>query len=172
MNAAAQKMSSFQGFQVENAVCGGCHTMVQARPIPGFSGDNGNEDEFNLPNGQHLEEINSEARRRHRQEKLPPLASHSSQDLEAEDQPRLEAENEQEDAEKILTIEQVEEDPSTIEAKENEKNTKKGTWHAERQSAKITGLFILLIFNIPVHCVIKCLILEYSNTKMGTFINS
>ena len=114
--------------------------MVQARPIPGFSGGNGNEadklgleDEFNLPNGQHLEEINLEARRRHRQEKLPPLANNSSQDLGEENQ-EIQPENQDlpEDAEKILTIEQVDqEDPSGTEAKENEKNTKKGTWHAE-----------------------------------------
>ena len=110
--------------------------MVQARPIPGYlpsSGTGGpadisqGQDDFNLPNGQHLEEINLEARRRHREEKLPPLAKNSSQDLEdrAEADSHPTQNNQEDDAEKILTIEQVEEQEN--ETKENEKNSKKGT---------------------------------------------
>lgn len=62
--------------------------MIQARPIPGFEADN---ESSLLPNGQ-LEEINLEARRRHRQEKLPPLSNEAPED----------------ETEKILTIEQAE----------------------------------------------------------------
>ena len=109
--------------------------MVQARPIPGYlpssgpaegGGSSSLQDDFNLPNGQHLEEINLEARRRHREEKLPPLAKNSSQDLEdrAEADSHPTQNNQEDDAEKILTIEQVEE--QEIETKENEKNSKKG----------------------------------------------
>lgn len=68
--------SRFRGFHVENAICGGCHTMVQARPIPDYhAGTDGRaeEDSSSLANGH--EEINLEARRRHRQEKLPPLSA-------------------------------------------------------------------------------------------------
>ena len=106
--------------------------MVQARPIPGYlpsSGpaEGGSVGQDDLPNGQHLEEINLEARRRHREEKLPPLAKNSSQDLEAsgaEADSHPTQNNQEDDAEKILTIEQVEE--QEIETKENEKNSKKG----------------------------------------------
>ena len=105
--------------------------MVQARPIPGYlpsSGpaEGGSVGQDDLPNGQHLEEINLEARRRHREEKLPPLAKNSSQDLEeAEADSHPTQNNQEDDAEKILTIEQVEEQEN--ETKENEKNSKKGT---------------------------------------------
>ena len=105
--------------------------MVQARPIPGYlpsSGpaEGGSVGQDDLPNGQHLEEINLEARRRHREEKLPPLAKNSSQDLEdrAEADSHPTQNNQEDDAEKILTIEQVEEQEN--ETKENEKNSKKG----------------------------------------------
>ena len=111
--------------------------MVQARPIPGYlpsSGpaEGGSVGQDDLPNGQHLEEINLEARRRHREEKLPPLAKNSSQDLEdrAEADSHPTQNNQEDDAEKILTIEQVEEQEN--ETKENEKNSKKGRlafWH-------------------------------------------
>ena len=108
--------------------------MVQARPIPGYLPSSGTGQatdsegqDYNLPNGQHLEEINLEARRRHREEKLPPLAKNSSQDLEdrAEADSHPTQNNQEDDAEKILTIEQVEEQEN--ETKENEKNSKKGT---------------------------------------------
>ena len=73
-----------QGFHVENAVCGGCHTMVHARPDPSY---NESPNDPIYANGH--EEINLEARRRHRQEKQPPL---------------------EDDSEKILTIEQAQVD--------------------------------------------------------------
>ena len=72
-----------QGFHVENAVCGGCHTMVHARPDPSY---NESPNDPIYANGH--EEINLEARRRHRQEKQPPFL--------------------EDDSEKILTIEQAE----------------------------------------------------------------
>lgn len=70
--------------------------MVQARPIPGYTATS--EDDQMMANGSH-EEINLEARRRHRQEKLPPLSP--SLDAAAENQ------SETEEAEKILTIEEA-----------------------------------------------------------------
>ena len=127
--------------------------MVQARPIPGYlpsSGTGGpadisqGQDDFNLPNGQHLEEINLEARRRHRQEKLPPLAKNSSQDSENPEDSAHHHQNPEDDAEKILTIEQVEPEPEN-ETKENEKNSKKGTSY--------------FLFNLGVFSLIEFLLL-------------
>ena len=47
--------------------------MVQARPIPGYLPPEPDKDDFSLLSNGH-EEINLEARKRHRQEKLPPLS--------------------------------------------------------------------------------------------------
>lgn len=77
--------------------------MVQARPIPGYLA---NEDDQMMANGSH-EEINLEARRRHRQEKLPPL----SPSLENQSAPA-----EEEEQEKILTIEEAEDKAEAEEA--------------------------------------------------------
>ena len=74
--------------------------MVQARPIPGYLP--APEDSV-LPNGSH-EEINLEARRRHRQEKLPPL---SPSDLDQENQSEEGQAENKDDAERILTIEEA-----------------------------------------------------------------
>lgn len=75
--------------------------MVQARPIPGYLPVE--EENSSLPNGSH-EEINLEARRKHRLEKLPPLSG--STDNQDQDQ-GLEDQETANDAEKILTIEQA-----------------------------------------------------------------
>merc|ERR1712008_266995 len=91
---------------VENAVCGGCHTMVQARPIPGYLPEPDADDFGTLANGH--EEINLEARRRHRQEKLPPLSPNAEAEAAAAAEANPDQED-QEDAEKILTIEQADE---------------------------------------------------------------
>ena len=42
-------------FTVESAHCGGCHTMVRARPIPGYVYESG-EDGINTPitNGEEV----------------------------------------------------------------------------------------------------------------------
>lgn len=98
----------FRGFHVENAVCGGCHTMVQARPIPGYLPEPDADDFGTLANGH--EEINLEARRRHRQEKLPPLSPNAEAEAAAAAASEANPDQEdQEDAEKILTIEQADE---------------------------------------------------------------
>ena len=57
-----------------------------------------------LANGH--EEINLEARRRHRQEKLPPLSPNAEAEAAAAAEANPDQED-QEDAEKILTIEQA-----------------------------------------------------------------
>ena len=69
--------------------------MVHARPIPGYNGTSSDEPEVN-----GHEEINLEARRRHRQEKQPAV---------------------DDDTEKILTIEQAQVDqPEENQTEENE----------------------------------------------------
>ena len=68
--------------------------MIQARPIPGFDANAVDESGL-IPNGNH-EEINLEARRRHRQEKLPPLGDSSSKQNVGE----------KHDSEKIMTVEE------------------------------------------------------------------
>ena len=78
--------------------------MVQARPIPGYLSEPDTDEFGSLSNGH--EEINLEARRRHRQEKLPPL-SPSTEAAEANAATEASTNPDQEDAEKILTIEQA-----------------------------------------------------------------
>ena len=58
-----------------------------------------------LANGH--EEINLEARRRHRQEKLPPLSPNAEAEAAAAAAEANPDQEDQEDAEKILTIEQA-----------------------------------------------------------------
>lgn len=73
--------SRFQGFQVQTAQCGGCHTMVFALPIPGYDFEKPLRDGINealLENGLLDEDANPNARQIHRdsnQEKrlLPPI---------------------------------------------------------------------------------------------------
>ncbi|XP_059096625.1 X-linked retinitis pigmentosa GTPase regulator-like [Tigriopus californicus] len=73
--------SRFQGFQVQTAKCGGCHTMVFALPIPGYDFEKPLRDGINealLENGHLDEDANPNARQIHRdsnQEKrlLPPI---------------------------------------------------------------------------------------------------
>ena len=81
--------------------------MVQARPIPGYLSEPDTDEFGSLSNGH--EEINLEARRRHRQEKLPPLSPSTEAAAEATEATATEASTnpDQEDAEKILTIEQA-----------------------------------------------------------------
>ena len=55
--------------------------MVQARPIPGYLSEPDTDEFGSLSNGH--EEINLEARRRHRQEKLPPLSPSTEAAAEA-----------------------------------------------------------------------------------------
>ena len=62
---------------MENAVCGGCHTMVHARPDPSY---NESPNDPIYANGH--EEINLEARRRHRQEKQPHTVSQTIHKIE------------------------------------------------------------------------------------------
>ena len=94
------KHELFQGFHVENAVCGGCHTMVQARPIPGYL-PTASEVEEAMSNGH--EEVNVEARRRHRQEKLPPLSPEDLNNPADPEDPENPADP-AEDTEKITTL--------------------------------------------------------------------
>ena len=92
--------------------------MIQARPIPGYLHQPDREedaDQASLPNGQH-EEINLEARRKHRQEKLPPLSPVAAEDDTAA------AEDGAGDVEKILTIEQAELLEAETEQENNEVN--------------------------------------------------
>ena len=79
--------------------------MVQARPIPGYLSEPDTDEFGSLSNGH--EEINLEARRRHRQEKLPPLSPSTEAAAEANAATEASTNPDQEDAEKILTIEQA-----------------------------------------------------------------